>query len=418
MKRADRPPAAARLAEIEETEVTIEKLIAGGEGLGRFEGIPLFVPRSAPGDRLRVQIVERHADYGRAEILQILTPGPGRRESPCPYFARCGGCDLQHLEDDLQPRLKADAARETIERMAKLELPPVELVTGEPWSYRLRTQLHVEPAAGLHVEPAAGLHVEPAPANETSGFAVGYRARRSHELVAIERCPILVPELETELPGLGDRLPPETPRRLDLAAGDGGALTVSPPVEGLPSGEVSIEAGGMVYTFDARCFFQAHRGLLARLVETVVGEDEGETAFDLYAGVGLFALPLARRYRRVTAVEGDRLAARFARNNARQNRLGNVQVVGQAIETWARLLPGGVDRVVVDPPRSGLSPAVRKVLRQRKPRRLTYVSCHAATLARDLRELAEVYRLDKLTFLDLFPQTGHLETVAQLERSA
>lgn len=392
-----RQPAGVRLAEVEEIEVTIEKLIAGGEGLARFEGIPLFVARAAPGDRLRVRIVERHTDYGRAEILEILSPGPGRREAPCPYFARCGGCDLQHLEDPLQPRLKAAAARETIERLAKLELPPAELVTGDAWSYRLRTQLHVEPSP-------------------SGGFAVGYRARRSHELVAVERCPILVPELEGELAGLGQRLPAESPQRLDLAAGDGGGLTVSPPVEGLPSGEVSIEVGGLAYAFDARCFFQAHGGLLGRLVEIVVGEAEGETAYDLYAGVGLFALPLARRYRRVTAVEGDRLAARFARNNARQNRLVNVQVVGQAVETWVRLLPGGADRVVVDPPRAGLAPAVRRVLRQRKPQRLTYVSCHAATLARDLRDLGEVYRLERVTFLDLFPQTGHLETVVQMVR--
>jgi 23S rRNA (uracil1939-C5)-methyltransferase len=165
--RAGEPPAGLRLAEVEEVEVTIEKLIAGGEGLGRFQGIPLFVPRSAPGDRLRVRIVERHTGYGRAEVVEVLSRGPGRREAPCPYFARCGGCDLQHLEDELQPRLKAQAARETIEHLAKLELPASELLTGEPWSYRLRTQLHVEPAAGLHVEPAAGLHAEPVPGNET-----------------------------------------------------------------------------------------------------------------------------------------------------------------------------------------------------------------------------------------------------------
>ncbi len=393
-------PVSTRLAENDELEVTIEKLIAGGDGLARFEGLPLFVPRAAPGDRLRVRVVERRPDYGRAEILDILAPGPGRREAPCPYFARCGGCDLQHLADDLQPRLKAEAARETVAHLARLELPPAELVTGAAWGYRLRTQLHIEP------RPDAG------------DFAVGYHARRSHDLVAVECCPILVPELERELPALGSRLPVGSPRRLDLTTGDGDGLTVSPPVEGLPSGEVEIEVGGFSYAFDARCFFQAHRGLLARLVEAAVGEAEGETAYDLYAGVGLFSLPLARRYKKVTAVEGDRAASRFARNNARRNRLPNVEVVAQAVETWARLLPGGVDRVLVDPPRSGLAVPLRRVLHQRKPRRLTYVSCHAATLARDLRDLADVYQVEKLTFLDLFPQTGHLETVVQLERKS
>ena len=97
----------------------MERLVAGGDGLARFEGIPIFVPRSAPGDRARVRLVERRPDYGRAEIVELLAPGPGRREPPCPYFRRCGGCDLQHMEDELQTRWKAQAVVETLERLAR-----------------------------------------------------------------------------------------------------------------------------------------------------------------------------------------------------------------------------------------------------------------------------------------------------------
>jgi 23S rRNA (uracil1939-C5)-methyltransferase len=175
-----------------------------------------------------------------------------------------------------------------------------------------------------------------------------------------------------------------------------------------------MAAGEFTYAYDARCFFQAHRGLLPRLIATAVGEWKGETAYDLFCGVGLFTLPLARRYARVVGVEGDRVAARYARNNARRHRLGGVEVAATAVEGWVADLPAGADRVLVDPPRTGLPAAVRRALLDRRPARLTYVSCDPATLARDLAILRRAYAIESVTFLDLFPQTGHLETVVQM----
>jgi 23S rRNA (uracil1939-C5)-methyltransferase len=391
----DRRAVALKLAALDEIEVTVEKLVAGGDGLARHEGIPIFVARSAPGDRARVRLVERRPDYARAEIVALLAPGPGRRTAPCPYFADCGGCDLQHLEDSLQVRYKAEALVETLSRLGGVGAPAsMEVLTGEMWSYRLRTQLHT------------GRDAQGRP-------QVGYHARGSHTLVPVRACPILDPALEGELPGLPARLGDEPPTRIDLLAGDGGNLTAAPLVGDLPHGEVSLAVGDFSYRLDARCFFQAHRSLVGKLVERAVGEWEGERAVDLFAGVGLFSLPLARRYRSVVAVEGERVSARYARGNAQRNKLANVEVVAQAVESWVRALPA-VDRVVVDPPRGGLASPVRRALLERRPARLTYVSCHAATLARDLKELAAAYRLEGLTLLDLFPQSGHLESVAQL----
>jgi 23S rRNA (uracil1939-C5)-methyltransferase len=414
----ERPPkisAAVRLAELEELELTIEKLVAGGDGLGRFEGIPIFVARSAPGDRLRVRLAERRPDYARAEIVEILAPGPERREPPCPYFSRCGGCDLQHLGDAAQVRHKAAAVLETLVRLGGVQ-PPADLqvVAGDAWGYRLRTQLHVRG------EGAPG---------EEGGIEVGYHRRGSNDLVPVAACPILVPELERllpELPGLLAEARPEgaPPRRLDLAAG-GEGVTAAPVVEGLPHGPVTltldppglgdVEGGGaLTYEYDARTFFQAHRGLIGELVARAVGPWTGEEAFDLYAGVGLFSLPLARRYRKVTAVEGDRIAVRYARNNARANKITNLELVSRALDGWAPSLPAGTDRMIVDPPRGGLTLALRGAIMKAPPRRLTYVSCHPATLARDLRRLLSVYRLESLALLDLFPQSGHMEAVVQL----
>lgn len=395
---ADRKRRVMRLAAIDELELRIEKLVAGGEGLGRFEGIPILVPRSAPGDLVRVRLVERHPDYARAEIDDVVEPGPGRRPPPCPYFERCGGCDLQHLEDELQTRLKVEAAEETLRRLGRLELPADRRVLrGAAWGYRLRTQLHVAPGA-------PGSH---------GGARLGYYARRSHDLVPVASCPILVPALERFLTRLSTSVAGSLPRRLDLAAGDDGSISAAPVVEGLPHGEVEIRVGQSRLAFDARTFFQAHRGLVEELCAAAVGPQTGSSAYDLYAGVGLFTLPLARAYERVVAVEGQQLAARYAKRNLRRNRL-DAEVIARAVESWIRELPRGADRVLVNPPRAGLPRRVRERLLDARPRQLTYVSCHPATLSRDLSVLDDGYTLRSLVFVDLFPQSGHLETVAQL----
>jgi 23S rRNA (uracil1939-C5)-methyltransferase len=270
------------------------------------------------------------------------------------------------------------------------------VVAAEAWGYRLRTQLHT----GRDAHGA---------------LQVGYFARKSHTLVPVGACPILVPELETLLPGLPARLGGGAPSRVDLLAGDEGTLSAAPLAGDLPHGEVQLTVGDFSYRLDARCFFQAHRTLVGRLVATTVGPWEAESAVDLYAGVGLFSLPLARRHRQVVAVEGDRVSARYARVNAKRHKMAHLDVVSQAVESWVGALPA-VDRVVVDPPRDGLAAPVRRALLGRLPERISYVSCHAATLARDLRELLARYRLESLTLFDLFPQSGHLESVAQLVR--
>ncbi|MEM6792484.1 MAG: class I SAM-dependent RNA methyltransferase [Acidobacteriota bacterium] len=392
---------------LEEIEVVVDKLVAGGEGLARFEGLPIFVPRSAPGDRLRVRLEERKASYARARIVEILEPGEGRREAPCIHFDACGGCDLQHLEDAVQLRLKADAVLETLRRIGGIESPSrFEVVSGDPWGYRSRTQVQIE--------------------QTDRGPRIGYFGRGSHDLVTVEQCPVLRPQLEAALSGGAVRrgLHEKSPPRLDLSAGDDGSWTCSPPHSGMPGGEIRATVGDLVYEYDGRCFFQAHHALSERLVEHALADElvgtgagaprQGE-AFDLYAGVGLFSLPLARRYRRVTSVDGDRLAIRFAGRNARANGLeAGVRAIGRAVEAWIHRLPEGPDRVLVDPPRAGLSAKVRDLLMARRPRWLTYVSCQPATLARDLKLLTRVFSLESLTLLDMFPQTGHMESVAQL----
>ncbi len=395
------PPVGARLIDVTEIETRIEKLVAGGDGLARFQGVPIFIPRTAPGDLVRARVVERKPDYGRAEIVQILEPGPARRPDPVPELSRSSICDLQHLDDDMQTRLKVQAVRETLEHLGHLELSAdVEVIKGEPWGYRLRTQVHTE------ADPATG------------GIRVGYHARGTNDVIPVSRCPLLVPELEALLGELPAHLGEGAPQRIDLAAGDDGAVTVAPPIAGLPHGEVSTKVGEITYAYDARCFFQSHRGLLPRLVDVTVGPWKGKAAVDLYAGVGLFSLPLSRLYDHVVAVESDQIGSRYARLNMRRNQAVHLEVVNQVVESWVKRMPEGLDRVVVDPPRGGLASEVRTALLARRPLRLTYVSCHPAALARDLRQLLPTYRIESVVFFDLFPQTGHMETVVQMVLAA
>lgn len=415
---AERLEALAALAGINRLELTIEKLVLGGDGLARWRGMPVFVPRAAPGDVVEVRITERRPSYARAEIEEVKTPGPLRREAPCPFYERCGGCQLQHIEDAAQLGLKAAAARETLRRLggidpAQLAACRFEEPVGErAWGYRLRAQVHV-------VSPPEG------------PVGVGFRRRRSRDLVLVDRCPVLAPALEKEvrslssLPGDPAAAPGKLPSRLSLATAGlepDSPVVAAPPVDGLPSGDLEIDLLGRKLSYDARCFFQAHGGLLEALLLSAVGPFEGDAAVELYAGVGFFTAGLAGRYGSVTAVEGESVAARYARNNLRRNRLGHCRVERSAVESWVdrrRGGPGlesGLDRVLVDPPRSGLPRKVRSALLNAAPNRLTYVSCDPATLARDLGDLTRDFDLESITFFDVFPQTAHLETVAQLRQ--
>ncbi len=415
---AERLENLAALAGISRLELTIEKVVQGGDGLARWRDLPIFVPRAAPGDVVEARITERRPGYARAEIEEVISPGPLRREAPCPFYARCGGCQLQHIEDDAQLGLKAAAALEALRRLGGID--PAQLArchVGEPvadrrWGYRLRARVHVQQ-------------------DEDGTTGVGFRRRRSHDLVRVDRCPVLAPALEASLPDLprlldeAARSGKAAPGRLSLATeglGEDSLVVASPPVVGLPAGPLEIELPGRRLTFDARCFVQAHGGLLETLARSAVGDFEGETAVDLYAGVGFFTVGLADRYGAVTAVEAESVAARYARNNLRLNGLRHCQVERAAVESWVdgkaggEGLANGLDRVLVDPPRVGLSWNVRRALLRAAPARLTYVSCDPATLARDLGALTRDFDLESITFFDMFPQTAHLETVVQLRR--
>lgn len=391
-------------------EVTVEKLVYGGEGLARLDGRVVLAPFVLPGERARVAAGQEKPGLVRARLLEVVAPAPERQPAPCPVFGRCGGCHYQHAPYDYQVEAKCAILVEELRRLGKTE-PPEEIavVTAEPWEYRNRVQLHVERGR------------------------IGYREARSHKLCAIEHCPIASPKLNQTIATLArmvrDGRWPKFVRSFELFTDERqvqlNITDTDQPVARRFFDWCAESIPGMVAAeldYDGRfrvgrkSFFQVNRFLFDQLVDTAIGDAQGETALDLYAGVGLFALALAKRFRAVTAVESGSGAVRDLRFNA-ERAAAAVEAVQSSTEAYLETLDRAPDFVLVDPPRAGLGKPVVQRLAALAPRALTIVACDPATLARDLPPLlAAGYRLDSLALVDLFPQTYHLETIARLRQ--
>lgn len=384
-------------------ELVIESLAAGGDGVGRAAGGQVvFVPLAAPGDRVRVRLVEEKPRFARGEIEALLAPGPGRAEPRCPVFGVCGGCAWQHLDYAVQVEAKCAIVRDALERIAGLaELPPFALTPSPaPYGYRGRARVSVERGA------------------------VGFRRRRSHALCAVTGCPLLAPPLDAALAKLA-AAPPKPAGEWELALGEGGAVRVVPLAgrrDGQPAERLVLRAGRERLGLSPGVFAQANALLLDALADAVLAAaGAGASALELYAGAGFFTLGLARRFERVVAVESDPAAARDLACNATAAAGGGprrVRVVEARVEPWlaaGEALALAPEVVVLDPPRGGVGSAAAEALARLPARRLVHLSCDPATLARDVAVLVERgWRLASLHAFDLFPQTPHVETLAVL----
>jgi 23S rRNA (uracil1939-C5)-methyltransferase len=458
-------------------ELTIEKLIYGGDGLARLadddkrRGKAVFVPFTLPGEKVDASVREEKPGFIRADAVKILQPSAERTAAKCAYFLRCGGCHYQHTSYPQQLEIKAAILKENLRRLAKIELPlELKVHASDPWNYRNRTRLQVR------TQP---------------GFALGYYKHGSHEVLPVETCPIssrAINRAITTIWELGRS--GETPSavreieffanaeesqvlaevscgtEVDLAnvsgwaedfrtrlAESNGARTrgtdaapaeptthanPEPALVGVvafaarpahvsvaaPSpkalamvgkGELTYCTGQAPLRVSAGSFFQVNRFLLDQLVEIVTGGRSGDLALDLYAGVGLFAVALARSFNHTMAVESSQSSV----SDLKYNSTPNVKAVRSTVEEYldargANLRP---DLVVADPPRAGLGERVARHLARLGTPRLVYVSCDPATLARDLGILTGGgYRIEQVHLVDLFPQTYHIETVVELVR--
>jgi 23S rRNA (uracil1939-C5)-methyltransferase len=407
------------------TAVRILRLAAGGDGVGRLEdGRTVFVPRSAPGDLVELTQVREYRRFARARVARVLEPAPVRVAPPCPHYVEddCGGCQLQHLDAAAQRSARRTLVGDALRRIAKLPADDPELVpASQEFDYRTKITLAVD-GGGARI----GLHPLERP-------------DRAFELI---RCHITTPALMSlwsELREVRRLLPRSLPRslrqlvlRLDRGGGRHVVLVTAPDerwtghelhreleARGVDAtlwlqheGGEAVAVAGAPQRYPATVFEQVHPAMGDRVrahAIAALGEVAGVHVWDLYAGIGETTAALARAGASVESVESDprAVAEAEARGPAAERRAGRAEhVVGQLRR------PG---LVVTNPPRSGMDERVTAALVQAAPRRVVYVSCDPATLARDLTRLPG-FRPVSVTAFDLFPQTAHVETVAVLDR--
>jgi 23S rRNA (uracil1939-C5)-methyltransferase len=434
-------------------QLTIEKLIYGGDGLARLPaddkgtGKAVFIPFVLEGEEVEAHLIEEKRGFARGIVDELVVPSVPRVQPPCPYFTRCGGCHYQHSNYDHQLEIKAAILKENLRRIAKLELDRELNIHRSPeWNYRNRTRLTLQ---------------------TSTEFALCYHKFNSHELLPVEQCLISSPLINRGIAALWDigrkgNIPGEIREiemfvnandtellieaycQQDVNIGTAQRLHESlqfqiPEVAGVvifkdrvPSGpsdqanereqiqlagrsELAYKTSQSSYRVSAGSFFQVNCHLIDELVSIVTAGRSGGTALDLYAGVGLFSSVLYREFQRVIAVESSQTSY----TDLLYNSPPNVKAVQATTEQYLKNVGGKLhpDLVVVDPPRGGLSESVTKLLTSLRSPRITYVSCDPATVARDLRGLLDSgYRVEKAHLVDLFPQTFHIESVFQLVR--
>jgi 23S rRNA (uracil1939-C5)-methyltransferase len=382
-------------------EVEIERILPGGVGLAHAEGLTLFVSLAAPRDVVCVEIECVRGKVAFASIKEIIKPSPVRVAPPCPYFGRCGGCDFQQLNYEAQLKTKVEIIRDCLHRIGHIENPSEIKIHPSPnqWRYRARANWQFDPQTKR----------------------LGYFERGSNRVCDVESCAVLVPELQKTLEALRAQVADDSfrPERRDFEAVAGAeSVSLFPPFADFQTSAVSRSIGKEIYYLNADTFFQTNHELLESLVTEAIGDIDGKTAIDLYCGVGLFTLPLARSFKQVVGVEASATASLFAQRNLQHAQLSNAQIVTSRVGDWLRnnsVSFAAVDFLLLDPPRSGAENSVVGGIVAMRPGRISYVSCDPATLARDLKKLVAVgYSLDSVTAFDMFPQTNHVETIARL----
>jgi len=404
----------------DELTLQLTGMAHGGAALGRHEGRVVFVPYALPGETVRVEVTDAHERYAHARLLEVLEPSPERIPPPCPYFGPhgCGGCQWQHAAYTTQLRLKTAVVTDQLSRIGRLSDPPVLPTLPDPtgWAYRNQARFHPADEGGL-----------------------GFYAAATDRVVPIEMCAILHPllvdlydTLDMELPGLealtlragtasGECMlifemeedePPavllDVPVSCILLLADGTAVNL------VGQNHLTEAVADHSYRISAPSFFQVNTPQAAQLVRLVLEYLDlhgTEVVLDGFCGVGLFTAPLAQQAGLVIAVETDPAAV----EDLLENTVGmeNVEVVEGTVETALVNLEERPDAVLVDPPRTGLTVEALDGLAAIGPRRIVYVSCDPATLARDGRRLSAAgYHLARAQPVDMFPQTYHIETVS------
>jgi 23S rRNA (uracil1939-C5)-methyltransferase len=403
-------------------EVTIEKLVYGGDGLGHLpDGRAVFVPRVLPGESISIQVDDSGKRAARGEPLKIVESSGARIAPRCKHFGDCGGCHYQHIPYDKQIELKTEILRDQLRRIAGVDSPPIQasIQSPEPWHYRNHVQFQLTPSGQLGYFRA-----------DTAGA-------NQREILAIEECHLPFPPIEELRPRLAiDREAGIS--RVGVRAGSDGELTVVLEAGSSQVPEVETEAGVSVahvfaghsvvlsgsdhlnlraldkdFRVSAQSFFQVNTKVAELMIAHILGiaQPGMGTVIDAYAGVGLFSKFLAPRCERLIAIES--LAGACDDFVFNLDEFENVELYEDTAENVLATLKVRADLLLVDPPRAGLAKTVLDSIRRLQPAILIYISCDPATLARDTKRLlAGGFATKETTLFDMFPQTYHVESVS------
>jgi len=394
----------------------------GGLAIGRMDGKVVMIKGAIPGETVEVSITKDKKDYSEATVERVIEPSEDRCVPPCRYFGTCGGCQLQYIRYDRQVSIKEDVLKDCLKRIAGLDVTLSEPLSGEPYNYRHRGQFKA-------AQGKLGLYRE-----------------KSHEVVDIESCPLMVAEVNEGLATLRRVLKGAVYSEAHIVHGEStlalikGARSDSANwgrligkhgggfagvyVESTDKGPIklgleyiTLDLDGLQYTVSPTSFFQGHWRLnqsVVKLIIQALQPLEGKRVLDLYAGAGNFALPLALHARGVTAVEEVPSAVNDGKRNARINGIKNCKFIRTNVDSLRTT--DRVDILIADPPREGLSPAALDKALLLKPEKIAYVSCNPASLSRDIKKLGGQYELESIRMVDFFPQTYHIESVSFLKR--
>jgi len=354
-------------------DLSIEDVAFGGKGVARESGKAVFVPFTIEGEKVSAQIVREKKQFAEAELLDLKEASPHRVEAPCPYFGRCGGCAYQHIDYEHQLAIKFRQVGDVLRRIAKLKNVPMRPIIPSPFDYNYRNRITVHAQEGV----------------------IGFYQRDSHRLIDIEHCPIAMDEVNRALAKLrGQRV-------------RDGHYTLR------------AESDSLVFSQTNDAVAKALRDLVAQFVPA--GQ---QLLVDAYCGAGFFAKALLDRFERVIGIDWDRFAIEAAKKNATAKETyiaGDIE--NELAAVAAPLSRGDVEAVrdrrslvtlIVDPPATGLTANIRRTIVDLAPSTLIYVSCNPATLARDLAELQQEFRIESVTPLDMFPQTAEIEVAVHL----
>ncbi len=408
----------------------VNSLAFGGKGVVRSEGLVIFVPFTAPGERVRLRVVKKHKRFADGELIDVLESSPERISASCPYYGRCGGCQLQHVSYAEQLRQKHNFVSDALQRIGKIRLEnPVPIVSADPiWGYRRHIHLSLDASTGP--------------------YRAGYICIDGTTHLPINQCPIFLPAKLDLLDGIVDLIPVEGDARLGIYKNDDRFIVAYefsqqfppnleeivqkqleqyPQIQGVtarcssktrtwgdPVGTFLLD--GLQVTFSPLAFVQNHPQQSAAIYKKMV-ELSGKSVLDLYCGIGSLSLLLARNGVKVAGIENSADAIRLAIINATQNNLKATFICDDVSKKIRELLQQQWDTVIVNPPRTGLDPVTLRSLLQARPQQILYLSCMPATLARDLAAAQQAgYRINFIQAYDMFPQTTHVETLVELVR--